>query len=146
MSIRPCYFALLRSISNCAVRIFIRPFLALVCASSALAQSTVKLSTTFEKCIDKANAVDSAMHTCYDAEYKIQDKRLNDAYRALMNQLEADRKKELVEVQRLWLRFAEANCTFYFDSYGGTAARMSATYCTVAMRSARAQELESLTR
>ena len=114
-------------------------------ASPAHAQGSVKLSAALDACIDKADAVDAALHACYDAEYKVQDKRLNDAYRKLMSQLEPDRKKELIEVQRLWLRFADANCTFYFDKYGGTAARMSASYCTVVMRAARAQELENLT-
>jgi uncharacterized protein YecT (DUF1311 family) len=122
------------------------PILVLVGVASVcclcLAQVEAKLSSTFDKCMEKAAAVDPRMIECYGAEIALQDKRLNVAYRKLLTKLDADRRKALVEVQRQWLRYTDANCDFYYDPSGGTAARMAANECSIRARSARATELE----
>lgn len=46
------------------------------------------------------------------------------------------------EAQRLWLKFTKANCDFYYDPDGGTAARLAANQCAVDARAGRAKELE----
>ena len=46
------------------------------------------------------------MLDCMGAEAERQDKRLNDV---LMNELKPERKKELQEAQRLWIKYTEAN-------------------------------------
>lgn len=94
--------------------------------------------------MERAAAVDPKMIECYGAEIALQDKRLNESYRKLLVKLEPDRKKLLVEVQRNWVRYTEANCDFYYDPNGGTAARMAANECSIRARSARARELEEL--
>ncbi len=109
---------------------------------SCFAQVEAKLSPTFEKCMERAAAVDPLMIECYGAEISLQDRRLNEAYRRLLAKLEPDRRKVLVEVQRQWLRYTEGNCNFYYDPNGGTAARMAANECSIRSRSARAAELE----
>ncbi|MDQ1814834.1 lysozyme inhibitor LprI family protein [Massilia sp. CCM 9210] len=97
----------------------------------------------YERCMDKAvSNVD--MQECMSAQYALEDKRLNVAYRALMARQPAARKKELQEVQRLWLKYTEANCGFYGDPDGGTAARLAAHECAVSARAVRASELEEL--
>jgi uncharacterized protein YecT (DUF1311 family) len=96
--------------------------------------------------MDKADAVDPKMIECYSAEGALQDKRLNDAYRKFLAKLDPARRKALVEVQRLWLRYSDANCDFWYDPNGGTAARMASNDCNVRSKAARAAELEELAR
>lgn len=102
-------------------------------------------SAEYNKCMDKSEGVDPVMLDCISAEYTRVDKRLNNAYKKLMAKLSAERKKELQEVQRLWLKFTDANCQFYYDPDGGTSARLNANECSVTVRILRAEELESLT-
>jgi uncharacterized protein YecT (DUF1311 family) len=104
----------------------------------------VKLSPAFDKCITKASAVDPAVLECIGNEHEVQDRRLNSSYKALMTKLSAPRKKQLQEAQRLWLKYVEANCDFYYDSNGGTSARMMSAQCSVDARAQRASELEDL--
>jgi uncharacterized protein YecT (DUF1311 family) len=124
----------------------ILPFLvvagAVYVSAPCLAQVEVKFSSTYDKCMEQAAAVDPRMIECYGAEIALQDRRLNLAYRNLQSKLEPDRRKALVEVQRQWLRYTDANCDFYYDPNGGTAARMAANECSIRARSARATELE----
>ena len=63
------------------------------------------------------------MLDCVGAEAKRQDKRLNDAYKKLMNELKRERKRQLQEAQRLWIKYIEVNCNFYLDPDGGTEQR-----------------------
>ncbi|MDQ1832345.1 lysozyme inhibitor LprI family protein [Massilia scottii] len=113
-------------------------------AASAAASATAR-GKQYERCMDKAvSNVD--MQECMSAQYALEDKRLNVAYRALLARQQGARKKELQEVQRLWLKYTEANCDFYDDPDGGTAARLAAHECAVSARAARAAELEELAR
>jgi uncharacterized protein YecT (DUF1311 family) len=59
-------------------------------------------------------------------------------------ELKPDRRKELQEAQRLWIKYTEANCNFYLDPEGGTAAKLAASECQVRAKAARAKELENL--
>lgn len=110
------------------------------------AQNEPKLSATYATCIDKAGAMESAVIECMANEHALQDKRLNSNYRALIAQLSAERKKQLQETQRLWLKYSEANCDFYHDPNGGTATRTMAIECQVKAKAARAAELKALAR
>jgi uncharacterized protein YecT (DUF1311 family) len=111
-------------------------------AVAVVAQDKDGLTAEYSRCIDKAGGVDPAMLDCIDAETRRQDKRLNDVYKKLMSKLNPERKKQLLEAQRLWLKFTEANCSFYLDPDGGTAARLSASECPMVARARRATELE----
>ena len=115
-----------------------------ILASSSLAavQDKDGLSEEFSKCIERAAGVDPAMHDCISVETKRQDQRLNEVYRKLLAKLDLSRKKQLMEAQRLWLRFTAANCSFYLDPKGGTAARLSASECPMLAKARRATELE----
>ena len=103
-----------------------------------------KLSGAFDKCIAKAGAVDPAVLECIGNEHEVQDRRLNSSYKTLMAKLDVPRKKQLQEAQRLWLKYVEANCDFYYDPNGGTSARMMSAQCSVDARAQRAGELEDL--
>ena len=114
-----------------------------VASAAAFAQQQ-GLSAEYAKCIEQSGGTDPGMFDCMGAEEKRQDKRLNDAYKKLMDDLNPERKKELQEAQRLWLKYVEANCNFHLDPDGGTAARLAATECPVLAKAARASELENL--
>ena len=101
------------------------------------------LSKQYESCMKKANATQDMLE-CGDAEYKLQDARLNKAYKALQQNLNAERKKQLLDTQRLWIKFKESNCNFYFDPEGGSLARLNANSCLMSSTADRAKELETL--
>lgn len=103
-----------------------------------------KPSTEYEKCLNRAGAVDPEALECMSAEFTRQDKRLNTAYQKLMSALSPAQKKRLQEAQRLWVKYTEANCAFYYDPDGGTSARQSSNQCEIDARAARAAELETL--
>lgn len=103
-------------------------------------------SAEYSRCIDKSGGTDPAILDCISAEYVRVDKRLNIAYKKLMNLLQPERKKQLQDAQRLWGKFTEANCVFYYDPEGGTSAHLMANECDVTARVTRAKELEELTK
>ena len=102
-------------------------------------------SQALGQCLDKAAGVTSAMIECLATETKIQDKYLNEAYKRLMGQLSKERKTELRNAQRLWNKYRDANCKFYYDPDGGTLARVDASDCILRETAERARELDSLT-
>jgi|SRR6476620_10363089 len=100
------------------------------------------LSKEHSDCIDNASRGATAeMFECEGEELDRQDARLNDAYKKLMSKLSPDRKKALLKAQRAWIKFREANCDYWYDPQGGTAARLNASGFLLTMTAARAKEL-----
>ncbi|WP_235187633.1 lysozyme inhibitor LprI family protein [Methylobacter tundripaludum] len=93
--------------------------------------------------MDQAGGVTPSMVECMNAETERQDVRLNKAYQDIMGGLSPERKKQLQEAQRLWLKYRKANCDFYYDPDGGTIARVSANDCFMSSTAVRAKELEA---
>ena len=95
-------------------------FVAFLAATSAqaLGQDKDLLTAEYSKCIEQSGGTDPGMLDCMGAEAQRQDKRLNDAYKKLINELKPERRKELQEAQRLWIKYTEANCNFYLDPDG----------------------------
>ena len=85
------------------------------------------------------------MIECISAEYERQDERLNQLYQTLMTSLDYERRETLRAAQRAWIEFRDANCDFYFDPQGGTAARLAANGCIMSETAERADELVSFT-
>ena len=73
------------------------------------------------------------------------DKRLNAAYQKVLGTLPEERQSELRVVQRLWIRYRNANCGYYAGGEG-TIARIEAAECLRAMTAERAKELEQMLR
>ena len=118
--------------------------LALAAAVPLVAQAQdVNLTKQFKLCMDKSDGVTQSMVECIDAEVRRQDARLNTAYKRLMADLAAARKKQLQEAQRAWLKFRDSNCDFYYDPEGGTIARVNAVTCMMNSTASRAKELEA---
>jgi uncharacterized protein YecT (DUF1311 family) len=101
-----------------------------------------ELSKKIDACSDKAGGVTEAMIQCVSAEYERQEERLNQYYVKLLGSLSEDRSKALLEAQRKWLKFRDANCRFHYDPDGGSAARVVASTCRLKATVDRAKELE----
>lgn len=98
----------------------------------------------YAACMERSGGVTMDMLNCISDELSLQDARLNDAYKTLRSQLSAPRKEELQGVQRLWIRYRDANCSFYHDPEGGTLHRVMANECMLRETAERATELETL--
>jgi uncharacterized protein YecT (DUF1311 family) len=110
-----------------------------------LGETDDDLSKEYSECIDKASRGATAeMFECNGEELDRQDARLNNTYKKLMSKLSPDRKKALLKAQRAWIKFREANCDYWFDPHGGSAARMNASGCLLTMTATRAKELEGM--
>ena len=111
--------------------------LALCGAASAADNPALK------KCMDSAETT-LAMVTCNVKETKVQDARLNRAYKTALDAQEGERKQQLQDVQRLWIKYRDANCAFVGSATGGTIDQVNGSGCVLDMTQTRAQELEDL--
>ena len=84
------------------------------------------------------------MISCVLAETTRQDAQLNEQYKKLMSKLSDERSKALIEAQRAWIRFRDANCGFYNDPQGGSAAQLSSHECFLNVIADRVKELKLL--
>ena len=118
--------------------------LTLACVPHAANAVEAGSSKQFSTCMDKSGGVTSSMVECIVTENKLQDARLNKAYKALGADLPPARKAQLLEAQRAWIKFRDSNCSFYDDPDGGSMARVSANECVMRATTERARELEML--
>jgi len=93
--------------------------------------------------VDTANTT-ADMVNCNAKETKVQDKRLNTAYKTALTAQEGARKQQLQDVQRLWIKYRDANCAFAGSATGGTIDQVNGSGCVLDMTQTRAQELEDL--
>jgi uncharacterized protein YecT (DUF1311 family) len=103
-----------------------------------------EMTKEYLTCLDKASGVTVEMVSCISAETKRQDVRLNENYNKLGAKLSANRKKALLEAQRAWIKFRDANCRFYYDPDGGSSARVAADECLLNATADRVRELKLL--
>ena len=96
--------------------------------------------------MDASGGATFKMIDCINDEHAKQDKRLNAAYKQLGSQVSPEQKKQLLTAQRLWIKYRDANCSFYYDPDGGSLARINAAGCDLEMTTQRANELEYLAR
>lgn len=115
-----------------------------LCLAQTVQAGEKDLSKQFSVCMGNTNGEDAAMIECIEQETKHQDVRLNKNYQALAGSISGSRKKQLQSAQRIWIKYREANCAFYFDPDGGTLARITANECVMLMAAERAGELERL--
>jgi uncharacterized protein YecT (DUF1311 family) len=114
--------------------------------AAPLGQAEGHTSKAYAECIDRSGGVTSAMQDCMGDEFEGQDRRLNAAYKALMGSVSGKNRVQLRDAQRKWIAFRDANCDFYDDPLGGSAARLAANECVVTLTADRAHELETLKR
>jgi uncharacterized protein YecT (DUF1311 family) len=113
--------------------------LLLACCGAATAADNPAL----KKCMDGANTT-ADMVGCNVKASKVQDARLNTAYKIALAAQDGARKQQLQDLQRLWIKYRDANCGFVGSATGGTIDQVNGTGCVLDMTQARAQELEDL--
>jgi uncharacterized protein YecT (DUF1311 family) len=119
--------------------------LGLLLNTPPLAAADSDMTQEYLSCMDKSGGITAAMLECTSDEKARQDALLNQNYKTLMSKLSAKRKKMLLEAQRAWIKFRDANCNFYFDPEGGTAALLAGNGCFLQATADRAKELSNLT-
>ena len=118
--------------------------LALLLSSQVAVASEREMTQEYSICLERANGVTAEMMSCILAETIRQDARLNQNYQNLIPKLSPERKNELIEAERAWMKFRDTNCGFYADPAGGSAARMAANECFLNATADRAKELQLL--
>ncbi len=111
---------------------------------ASLAFAEAKLSPSYSKCMDESGGVTAAMLDCIAKETKVQDAKLNKAYKNAMKALTSKEQTQLKEVQRIWIKYRDANCGFYNGLTGGTIDAINASSCFLNMIAERGEELESI--
>jgi len=109
-----------------------------LCSSASAADNAA-----LKKCMDSANTTVD-MVKCNTQQAKVQDTRLNTAYKTALAAQEGARKQQLQDVQRLWIKYRDANCAFAGSATGGSIDQVNGTGCVLDMTQTRAQELEDL--
>ncbi len=122
----------------------IRLFLMMTFFAPTAVLAEPEYSKAFDSCMDGSGGVTVKMLECVDAEIKKQDKKLNENYKTLMTALNASRKNGLKNAQRLWIKYRDANCHFYYDPDGGTIQSILSSDCLLRMTAERADELLAL--
>mgnify|MGYP000620876496 FL=1 len=100
-------------------------------------------NAALKKCMDGANTT-ADMVSCNAKATKVQDDRLNRAYKTALAAQEGARKQQLQDVQRLWIKYRDANCAFAGSATGGSIDQVNGSACVLDMTQTRAQELEDL--
>jgi uncharacterized protein YecT (DUF1311 family) len=116
------------------------PLIILVLVLLASPAAAEMFGEDYSPCGDQSNTL--AIVDCIEAKTKVWDERLNKAYKDLPQRLDAGQLGPLKEAQRLWLKFRDANCSFY-GSQEGTIRQIQAAECMRSMTKDRALELES---
>lgn len=94
-------------------------------------------------CYDKAQT-QAQLSACSAADLKQADDRLNQHYRQLQDRLKSDAavRKQLLDAQRKWLAFRDAECAFQATrSSGGSIHAMNVNRCLADLTQARAEAL-----
>lgn len=116
--------------------------LSICCITTPSLAHEIGLSKQFSVCMDNSGGITAEMLNCSSTEIKLQDTRLNKAYKEVMAQLPPLRKKQLQDAQRAWIKYRDANCNFYDDPDGGTMASVSSSDCFMSATASRAKEIE----
>lgn len=119
---------------------FLLVFAAAFHAAAAFAQSD-------NPCATQANTID--INGCAEQKYDVKDRELNQAYKALIAQLDGYHdngpatKKALILAQRKWLEFRDADCSARSLVYqGGSIAASVYMECKIAHTDQRIKELQ----
>lgn len=120
---------------------------ALAIAGVAAAASDAEIETRYtpalQKCLDSPDGVSTMGQIgCIADELKIQDGRLNAAYRKAMGKLTPGQKTKLQAAQRAWIAFRDADCAAQQDEDWGTLSRVIANQCVLSRTVERTIELE----
>lgn len=87
---------------------------------------------SYQMCLDSADTT-QAMVSCNETERTFQDEKLNQAYQMVMARLPANRKTELRQSERKWVKYRDATCgkELTGDFAGGSMTRVTYSGCLV---------------
>jgi len=117
----------------------------LACAAPAAASAQEPaFSPGLDRCLNAPSGMSTAGQIgCVDTELKLQDARLNQAYRGAMGRLNSRQQGKLRTAQRAWIAFRDADCAARQDEDWGTLSRVEAAFCVLEKTARRAEELET---
>jgi uncharacterized protein YecT (DUF1311 family) len=99
------------------------------------------LRPSYAQCLDKASSATATMRTCMTDELAYQDKRLNEAYRALMAKLSAALQSKLKAEENVWIQYRNNRCATVLD--GLERPELDALSCKVDETGKQASDLEA---
>jgi uncharacterized protein YecT (DUF1311 family) len=74
-----------------------------------------------ERCMgDPGSKSDGQMADCYEIEGSIWDDLLNENYKTLLGELDADQTAKAKAMQRAWIAYRDTTCGFYDDKIRGS--------------------------
>jgi uncharacterized protein YecT (DUF1311 family) len=97
-----------------------------------------------DQCYDAAKD-QAALNECADAAFKESDKKLNELYKQIETRLndDADTKNLLVQAQRDWIKFRDAECSFQTaGAAGGSMIPMLVAQCMDGLTQSRVKDFE----
>jgi uncharacterized protein YecT (DUF1311 family) len=97
-----------------------------------------------DKCYDDAKD-QLALNECADVAFKKSDKKLNELYKQIETRLkdDADTKKLLIQAQRDWVKFRDAECSFQTaEAAGGSMMPMLVAQCMDGLAQSRVKDFE----
>lgn len=101
-----------------------------------------------EDCSKVLNAMD--LEDCAAKEQKVVEARLNSTYQKLMRRLDGQEggeknqalRQAVLEAQRAWVRFREADCRAVYTQHGGSARNLQVIGCLQSHAEQRLRELD----
>jgi uncharacterized protein YecT (DUF1311 family) len=121
------------------MRLVFVPVIALWFLMAARSVSAEMFGADYQPCGDKPNTL--AIVECVQAKTKAADERLNAAYKALQARIDPAQRQPLLNAERLWVQYRDANCGFY-GAQEGSIRQVQAAECVRSMTEDRARELE----
>ena len=108
-------------------------------------QVRARYTRAYSRCLASPGGQSTlGMIECMSQELKVQDARLNRAYRNTMAGLTTVEKQRLRTAQRAWLKFRDAQCFALEDpEQWGSISRVNAQQCMLDRTIARTIELEN---
>jgi len=116
----------------------------LLLATSSLLFANTNYSRAYTVCMDNSGGVTSNMLMCNADELKRHDALLNQNYKKAMSVLSQEKKTELKQVQREWMKYRDIKCGFEGSLTGGSMDRIIGSECVLNMTAVRAQELGNI--
>ena len=98
-------------------------------------------SETFNNCSKEVISTYD-ITVCLEKELKLQDKKLNQAYKKTMSRIQNFRKEDLKNIQRAWMKYRDLKCGFYYHSESGRSGLSDMSECFLDETILRTIELE----
>ena len=94
---------------------------AMAALSMFVSAAPAQADPEYERCIDEAR--ESEFGACGAAWEEREDRRLNEAWRALLPLLDGAERDALVAEQRAWIAFNQNSCNYFYSEIWGTIGR-----------------------